>query len=164
MDKKSYEEISELAKKQEELLRFPHFNNKDAWDLGCFLVQRIYEKQIELAVAIRKLNGSVIFQYGTEQTNQNNINWMKRKFNTVALMERSSYGAWAASLASGETVLTHGLNENEYVFCGGGFPIRLTTGEIVAVLTVSNLPHEEDHRFMIDALKDWLNVEDVPFI
>lgn len=164
MGTQNYAEIDKTAKKQDELLRFEHFTNRDAWELGCFMVQRIYERKLEMAVAIRKLNGTIIFQYGTEETNQNNQNWMRRKFNTVSLMERSSYGAWAASHVSGESLETHGLSEKDYALCGGGFPIRLKSGELVAVLTVSNLPHEEDHRFMIDALQDWLKAENVPYI
>ena len=162
MEKQKYEAINEAVKKQEELLRFDHFTNRDAGELGSFMVQRVYEKGIELAVSIRKLNGTVIFMHETEKTNQNNQNWMNRKFNTVSLMERSSYGAWAESLVTGETVSFHGLDEKDYVFCGGGVPIRLKTGELVAVLIVSNLPHEEDHRFVVDSLKEWLKAE-VPF-
>ena len=86
MEKQKYEAINEAVKKQEELLRFDHFTNRDAWELGSFMVQRVYEKGIELAVSIRKLNGTVIFMHETEKTNQNNQNWMNRKFNTVSLM------------------------------------------------------------------------------
>ena len=161
MDKKDYIELNELLLHHEQKLRFEHFSNKDAWELGSFLVKKVYESEIELAIAIRKMNGNIIFQHGTDKTNLNNQNWMNRKFNTVLLMERSSLGSWAFSFISGEQVTTHGLSDRDYIFCGGGFPIRLKTGEIVAVITVSNLPHQRDHMFIADTLKDWLNISGI---
>ena len=164
MDRQDYERINEITKKQEALLRFEHFSNQDAWELGKFLVQRIYGRNIDLAVAIRRPDGNIIFQYATEGTNLENENWMRRKFNTVSLLKRCSLGAWANSFLTGETVESKGLSEADYVFCGGGFPICLRTGEMTAVLTVSNLPHEQDHEFIAGALEDWLNAEEVPHL
>ncbi len=164
MDRQDYERIDEITKKQETLLKFEHFSNRDAWELGKFLVQRIYDRNIDLAVAIRRPDGNIIFQYATEGTNLENENWMRRKFNTVSLLKRCSLGAWANSFLTGETVEAQGLSEADYVFCGGGFPICLKTGELAAVLTVSNLPHEQDHEFIAGALEDWLNAEGVPHL
>ena len=155
-----YAKINELALQQENELRFNTFNHKTAWDLGCFMVDRIYKQGIELVVSIRELNGYILFQHGTETTNLNNQNWLRRKFNTVVLTERSSYGAWADANAKGETPAFHGLSDADYAFCGGGFPIRLQSGEMVGVLLVSNLPHEEDHQFIIDSLREWLQAEE----
>ena len=162
MDNERIIHIQKIVEKQEEMLRFEHFSNNDAWELGKFLVGKIQEKEIELSVAIRRLNGNIIFQYASEKTTLNNQNWMQRKFNTVTLMNCSSLNAWAQSFISGEHVQTHGLSENEYVFCGGGFPIRLQSGELAAVITVSNLPHEQDHQFLVESLSEWLSVENVP--
>ncbi len=39
------------------------------------------------------MNGTILFQHMTEGTYLNDQNWMNRKLNTVALIERSSYGA-----------------------------------------------------------------------
>ena len=154
-----YAKLNELTLKQEQMLRFEHFSHKDAWELGCFMVDRIYKSGVELVVSIREVNGYILFQHGTETTNLNNQNWMRRKFNTVVLTERSSYGTWADANVKGESVAVHGLKDGDYVFCGGGFPIRLKSGEMVGVLLVSNLPHEQDHQFIIDSLQEWLQVE-----
>lgn len=164
MNKEDYVKLNEIILEQEALLRFLKFSNRDAWELGNHLVNKIYEKKQELSISIRKLNGNILFQHCTEGTNLNNQNWMKRKFNTVSLMERSSLGAWAVSFITDEEIRTHGLSEKDYIFCGGGFPIRLKTGEMVAVLTVSNFPHERDHDFIVKALSKWLGVDKVPEI
>ena len=157
----NYETVKSIIQKQEEQLRFDCFSHEDAWALGCFIVKRIQDASIDLTVAITKTNGHILFQYATEKTSKNNQNWMKRKFNTVCLMEKSSLGAWVQSLISGNAIKEHGLNDYDYVFCGGGFPIRLKTGEMIAVLTVSNLPHQQDHMFIADALSEWLKVDGV---
>ena len=162
MNKQECIELKKVLTQQEEMLRFEHFSNQDAWELGSFLVKKVYAEKIALAIAIRKPTGNILFQHCTENTSLNNQNWMQRKFNTILLMECSSLAAWAQSLISGEEVATHGLDSRDYVFCGGGFPIRLKTGEMVAVLTVSNLPHEQDHDFIITALSEWLHMKDVP--
>ena len=160
----NYADIIETAKKQEELLRFDHFSNRDAWNLGSFLVQRVFDRQIDMAISIRKLNGNVIFQFATQNTTLSNQQWMQRKFNTVSLTESSSLRAWATAAFKGQSLSDQGISPEDYAFCGGGFPIRLKSGELVAVLIVSNLPHKQDHGFVIDGLSAWLNVPGVPVV
>lgn len=162
METMNLESINELLQKQEEMLQFERFTNQDAWELGKLMVEEIAERGIELAVCIRKLNGNIIFQYATDQTNLNNQNWMNRKFNTVSLMEKSSLRATVLSKLMNEDVARHGLSDTDYIFCGGGFPIRMKGSSMVAVLTVSNLPHVKDHAFIADCLSKYLKVEDVP--
>jgi uncharacterized protein (UPF0303 family) len=161
MEIKDYEAVRDATEAQERLLRFETFSNKDALELGMFIASEVYAQNMDLAIGIRKLNGALLFHHLTPGTNLTNQLWMRRKFNTVSLMERSSLGAWAISHISGETVSSHGLSDEDYVFCGGGFPIRLVSGELVAVLTVSNLPHPEDHRFLVNALAEFLGVKDL---
>lgn len=160
----NYSEIEKIAKEQEEKLVFEHFSNKDAWELGQFMVNRLYEKNITLAVSIRKLNGAVIFQHLPDGTNLLNQVWMNRKFNTVSMNERSSFGYWAELNAQGISLTDVSLEASEYALGGGGFPVRLKTGEIVAVIITSNLPHEKDHAFIVETLKEWLDKQDVPEI
>lgn len=162
MELKDYELVRDVTAQQEEQLRFESFSNKDAFELGTFLANRVYGRGMKLAIGIRKLNGALLYHHLTPGTNLTNQLWMRRKFNTVSLMERCSLGAWAISHISGESVATHGLSEEDYVFVGGGFPIRLVSGELVAVVTVSNLPHPDDHEFLVNALADFLGVEGLP--
>lgn len=159
MGEVNYEEIEKMTGEQERKLRFDHFSNKDAWELGNFITGKIYAENRELAVAIRRLNGTIIYQHLTEGTNHINQNWMERKFHTVSYFERCSLGVWAKEEGSEDTAEKNGLKKENFAFVGGGFPIRLKTGEIVAVLTVSNLPHMDDHGFIIEALSEYLGKE-----
>ena len=146
---------AEVAQQEKEL-RFDTFNSSVAWELGCFMVERVRKLGIDLAISIRKLNGNIVFQHVTDGTSMDNQLWMDRKFATVALLEKSSYAAWIQSQISGKVVADHGVSDEDYVFCGGAFPIRLKTGELVGTVIVSNLPHEQDHQFVVDSLTEWL--------
>ena len=156
--------IIEITTKQEEMLRFDHFSGRDAWDLGSLLVQRAFDRQLDIAISIRKLNGHVVFQYTTQNTTLSNQQWMKRKFNTVSLTENSSLRAWATAEHKGQSFADQGISSADYAFCGGGFPIRLKSGELVGVLIVSNLPHKLDHGFAVDGIAQWLGVSGVPVV
>lgn len=164
MKKAKYMEIIAQVTEQEEMLRFDHFTNKDAWELGKLYVEKISNEGINMAVAIRKVNGNTVFSYFTDGTNLCNENWMRRKFNTVILNEMSSFKQWAIHDMKGRSAEDIGLTTKDYALVGGGFPIKLKNGEMVAVVLASNLPHEKDHRFIVEGLADFLNVEGVPQI
>ena len=68
-------------------------------------------------------------------------------------------GSLMVAEMTGEGVEECGLSSREYVFCGGGFPIRLKSGELVAVALASGLPDVQDHGFLIDCLAKYLDVE-----
>ena len=164
MSTMDYKQIADIALQQENLLRFDRFTNKDAWNLGAFLVQRAEKQGVAMAVSIRKLNGNIVFQHCSDGQTMNNENWIRRKFNTVCLTEGCSLRAWASSIVKNQDLTAQGLDAKDYALCGGGFPIKLKTGEMAGVLIVSNLPHLQDHAFLIGALSEYLSAKDVPAI
>ncbi|MDR2185665.1 MAG: heme-binding protein [Treponema sp.] len=153
-----------LVKKQEELLRFPHFNRQDAWDLGNIFVSEILNKNLELAVSIRLLSGMVLFQYAPEGTNLNNEHWMTRKFNLVRDKEQSSLLTLLIWKGKKESVLQQGLDPGKYVACGGGFPIRIENSGVAGAVLVSGLPHLTDHDVLVECISRYLRVTNAPRI
>ena len=164
MSQENYTAIIEAAAQQEAMLRFDHFTAKDAYDLGTFMANRVYERGMEMAICIRKANGHILYQHCTQATTLSNQMWMQRKFNTAVMTEGSTLRAWAGLEKKGQVPQDQGVSPLDYAYCGGGFPIRLKTGEFVGVAIVSNLPHWEDHRFLAEAIADYLGVKDVPVI
>ena len=160
----TYAQIIAAVKQQEDLLRFDHFTEEDAWALGVFLAERVRSTGLEMAISIRKLSGHILFQHCTKGTTLSNQQWMNRKFNTVRLTEGASLRAWASLMDRGQTPQDQGVDPLDYAYCGGGFPVRLKGGELVGAVIVSNLPHREDHRFIASALADYLHKENVPHI
>ncbi len=159
----TYAQIISVVRQQEDLLRFPHFTEEDAWQLGVFLAERVRTAGLEMAISIRKPSGHILFQHCTKGTTLSNQKWMNRKFNTVLLTEGASLRAWANLMDRGQKPEDQGVSPLDYAYCGGGFPIRLTSGELVGAAIVSNLPHREDHRFIASALADYLG-KDIPYI
>lgn len=154
----SLEEAARILSEQEELLRVDSFSNWDAWELGCLMVQESARRGIGLAACIRKLNGNIVFQAAGEGTDLTNQLWMDRKFRTVSLMERSSLLATVNCRLQGQSIRGMGLSDADYVLCGGGFPIRSRDGSLLMVATVSALPHQQDHAFLVDCLSRFLKI------
>lgn len=159
-----YALIAQTVQTQENMLRFDRFTAHDAWELGSFITSTVYEKGMEMAICIRKPGGHILFQHCTQNTTLSNQNWMQRKFNTAILTESASLRAWANLNLKGQVPQDQGVSPLDYAYCGGAFPIRLRSGELVGVLIVSNLPHREDHRFVVSCLAQYLGVSDVPEI
>ena len=159
-----YQNIYSLTSSQEELLKFSHFTNEDGKKIGEFVSQYCKDKGKVVAVAVRKVNGAILYHFLPEDTNLGTQIWMKRKFNTVARCEKSSLGVWADFMMKKETLKDHAMPETDFALCGGGFPIRLSSGEFVGVITASNLMHIEDHQVVVDALAEYLGRSDVPKI
>lgn len=159
-----YAQIAGIVKSQEDMLRFDHFTARDAWELGAFIVSRVYDEGLDMAVCIRKMNGHILFQHCTQGTTLSNQQWMQRKFNTASLTEGASLRAWATLSLKAQTPQDQGVSPLDYAYCGGAFPIRLKTGELVAMAIVSNLPHRDDHRFVVRCIAQHLGVSGVPEI
>ena len=63
------EETIRILSMQEEILQFPHFTNKDAWELGSYMVSEAAHNGLPVVISIRLNNGYTLFQYGFKGTN-----------------------------------------------------------------------------------------------
>lgn len=158
-DQTGLQEAARILRQQEELLRVGSFSNQDAWKLGCLMVEESARRGIGLAACIRKLNGNIVFQAAGQGTDLTNQLWMERKFRTVSLMEHSSLLAMVTCRLQGQSIRGMGLSDSDYVLCGGGFPICSKGGNLLMVATVSALPHEQDHSFLVDCLSKYLDIQ-----
>jgi uncharacterized protein (UPF0303 family) len=77
-----------------------------------------------------------------------------RKANTVQLTHHSSLALRkrVESLEIQEEEL--GFNSGHLAVCGGGYPLY-SNGLLVGMAIVSGLPHEEDHEFIVESLKEF---------
>ena len=78
--------------------------------------------------------------------------------------ESSSFKQWALNMVNNYSVESMGMDQKDYVLCGGGFPIKLKNGEMVAVVLASNLPHQQDHMFLVNGIASFLGKDDMPQI
>lgn len=156
--------LVKVLNQQEDMLKFDTFTNKEAFELGTRMAQKVYDAGQSLAIGIFNVAGMAVYQHVTPGATVNNTLWMRRKFNTVMNRERSSLWFTVTSEMRGKDLAAHVLDTNDYALVGGGFPIRLKSGELVAVAVVSAFPHYEDHQFIVDALAEYLGVDNVPSV
>ncbi|MCI7450163.1 MAG: hypothetical protein MSD68_10860 [Blautia sp.] len=53
MSEVNYEEIKKMTEEQEKELRFDHFSNKDALDLGRFITDKIYAENMQKTCSLQ---------------------------------------------------------------------------------------------------------------
>ena len=144
--------------RQEELLVFRSFNEADAWNLGCALREEAEKYDAGLVIDIRSGN-QILFNSFMPGATIENIDWVRKKINLVEIMKTSSYLiGLEVKFGIGEEKIK-GLSEVDYAWHGGCFPVRLTTGEVVALVTVSGLPQRDDHKLVTDVIADYLGVD-----
>jgi len=148
----------EMLESQERALQPERFDLDSAWMLGCSIRQLCRARGVALAIEIR-LGRETVFYYAMKGTSSNNADWVRRKRNTVELMEKSSYAVGLALELEGSNLqVKSGLPQRDYASHGGSFPIRLKGMGCVGVVTVSGVPQREDHAIVVEALAEMCGV------
>jgi len=142
--------------KQEEVLRkieLDSFNNSLGLEMGLAVVNLAKERKQNIAIKIERLNHT-IFLYVDDNLPADKHNWLRRKANVAKHFEESSLSV-KKDMINGNMTLekTFALDEKEYLAKGGSIPIFVKNVGMVAIITVSGLHDEEDHKIIIDALK-----------
>lgn len=141
-----------LLAEQERLLQFARFSADDAWRLGSLLRDRLVSLEAGGSVEI-EIAGHTLFRCATAGAQPGQVNWIRRKRNTVHHFARSTYAVGRKLELEGETLHSkHGLEERDYVAHGGGFPLMLTGTGMVGSVIVSGLPQRDDHNLAVDCL------------
>jgi uncharacterized protein (UPF0303 family) len=142
---------------EEERLQFKHFDSDTAWAIGTALKAAAEKWRVAVAIDIQ-LQGHQLFSCSMEGTTVNNLDWIRRKRNTVMRFHRSSYAIGLELTRSPTASEWAGLDPKEYATHGGCFPIVVTGTGCVGTITVSGLPQREDHNLVVSALQDYLNL------
>lgn len=141
-----------VIEQQESSLRFDHFDNDDAWNLGCLIVEDARKKQLAIAVDIN-INGYTVFRYGFSGTNDNNNRWLTRKANTVNTVHKSTLRVYGELVRADEDLESDWhLDPMKFACMGGGFPIFVNGVGVVGSVIVSGLSHFEDHDMVVEGI------------
>jgi uncharacterized protein (UPF0303 family) len=144
--------------RQEELLVFKKFDESDAWKLGNALRLEATKYSSGVAIDIRR-EEEILFFSAMPGATAENANWARRKRNLVNLMSTSSYLVGLEVKFSDAINRVKDLDEVDYAWHGGCFPIRVEGQGIVATATISGLPQREDHKLVSDVIADYLGVD-----
>ena len=115
---------------------------------GNWIVARGKKDSMPLAVAVY-YEDVRIFQGFLDGTSAKNEMWVNRKINTVRATSHSTLYSRAVMEKTG-AYQELGLENHmgELAICGGGVAIR-KGDQVVAVVIVSGLPHEDDHNLIM---------------
>jgi uncharacterized protein (UPF0303 family) len=143
---------------QEKRLQFKKFDAATAWQIGSALKAAAEKRNAAVAIDI-SLHGHPLFAFSMPGTTPDNLEWIRRKRNTVQRYHRSSYAIGLKHEKNKTTLAeTTGLDVRDYATHGGCFPIILEGTGCVGTITVSGLPQRDDHEMVVATLQDFLGL------
>jgi len=144
---------------EEQELQFTKFNEETAWQLGCQMVEKC--KQDGLSVTIDITRGEhQLFHVSLKGTSADNDEWVKRKTRLVNRFGHSSFYMGQFLKSKGRTLRDiYLLDESDYAPHGGCFPIIVKGTGMIGTITVSGLPQEEDHKLVVQSIREYLAKE-----
>ncbi|MFI2432428.1 heme-degrading domain-containing protein [Streptomyces sp. NPDC018693] len=141
---------------QERRLVFRQFTYDDAWALGSLLVELARERQAPVTIDIHRA-GQQLFHAALPGSTPDNDAWIARKRRVVERYGASSYLVGSRFRAKGTTFEESSrLDPDTYAAHGGSFPIHVEGVGVIGAVTVSGLPQLQDHRFVVEALEEFL--------
>ena len=158
-------EILNALLQQEAILQFNRFDSEIAWRLGSWIVTKARKEELPIAVDIT-VSQRCLFHWSSNGAAIDNEVWIERKKRSVARFGHSSYYLGRQLAQLGQTPAErHYVDEANYAFHGGSFPIILRGTGVVGAITVSGLAQKEDHDLVVEALA-WIlrKRENVPQI
>ncbi len=148
----SKEYLDRIAAEEAELV-FDRFDEEDAWKLGSLMTEEARRRGIQLAIDIRR-PAQILFHSIVKGATPDNEEWIRRKSNVAFRFRKSSLAVNINLAIQGKNIEErYFLDPKEYIPFGGAFPIVVRHVGMVACATVSSLPHEEDHAFVVDCLR-----------
>jgi uncharacterized protein (UPF0303 family) len=148
-------ELQDLLQQEKEL-QFTEFTNETALEIGLRIIKQATAENKNFTIGIRR-NGQRLFHYAMPGTTRDNDSWVERKSNLAERFGHSSYYMFTFYQSLGMTMQQKSqLSETDYAASGGAFPIFIKNVGSVGVITVSGLPHEEDHKFVVSVIQNYL--------
>jgi uncharacterized protein (UPF0303 family) len=137
-------------------LHFQELSHQDALSIGLDLAERAEERGWPMVIAVF-LGDQRIFQYACEGTSAENDQWIARKRNTVLTFQQPSFLVGQRFASEGKNFYEEtGLNPEEYVCYGGGFPL-IVGNDMVGMVLTSGVPHQDDHGIIVEALRSFID-------
>ena len=151
-------DIAQIAR-QEEALRFDSFSEADAWALGSLMREQALQRNLPFVIDIR-IGTRPLFFTALPGSAPDNVDWVRRKVNTVYRFHKSSYRVGREYQLKGQVFdASRGMDLMTYAPNGGGFPLHVSGTGVIGAITVSGVPQRQDHEFVVEMLCRFLNTE-----
>jgi uncharacterized protein (UPF0303 family) len=152
-------EILDGLLKEENELQFSSFNEESAWQLGRRLVECATRENLPVTIDITR-GQQQLFHASGPGASADNDEWVKRKVRLVYRFAHSSFYMGQLLKSMGKTIEeAFLLPESEYAPHGGCFPIIIKGTGMIGTVTVSGLAQEDDHRLVVETLREYLAQE-----
>ncbi len=151
MTPQEYRSRADAILAEEQALNFPRFSFHDALTVGLRILD-LAPKPVAVRITIGEL---LLFAAAQDGTTPDNSVWLDRKSAVVRRYGKSSYWLHHDLRAKGRSLADLMPGPEPMADHGGAVPLRLA-GRPVGIVGVSGLPHDEDHGFAIQALRERL--------
>jgi uncharacterized protein (UPF0303 family) len=153
------DDILKQLLQEEQELQFMSFNEAIAWQIGCHLVDRALKDDLSVTVDITR-GDHQLFHASLCGTWSDNDEWVKRKVRLVYRFGHSSFYIGQLLKSKGKSIVeAYLVSESEYASHGGCFPVIVKDTGVIGTITVSGLRQEEDHKLVVQAIRDYLAQE-----
>lgn len=147
------EQIRKIEEDRKSVVQ-PSFSYEKAFKVGTAMYERAKEQKLPIVISIT-MNRHRIFYAALDGSTCDNDNWVRRKENTVYYFEKSSYELSLAMTLKEDTLDNrYGMAKSEYAAAGGCVPIVVEGAGMVGTIGISGLKQNEDHDFVMAALKE----------
>ena len=153
------EEALTTLLQEEQELQFTRFNETTAWQIGTQMVERAMRENLPITIDITR-GQHQLFHASMPGTALDNDEWVKRKVRLVNRFGHSSFYMGQILKSKGKRIEeSYLIPESEYAAHGGCFPIIVKGTGMAGTVTVSGLPQEEDHKFVVESIRSFLAKE-----
>jgi uncharacterized protein (UPF0303 family) len=153
------EDVLTKLLQEEHDLQFVTFNELTAWKLGSLLVELATDKGLAVTIDITR-GEHQLFHASLPGTSADNDEWVKRKVRLVYRFGHSSFYMGQFLKSKGKRIEdSYLIPESQYAPHGGCFPVIVKGTGMVGTVTVSGLPQEEDHKLVVQAIREFLAKE-----
>src|SRR5688572_26334344 len=152
------EPLKHLLQEEQEL-RFENFNETTAWQIGSQLVEQATNAGLSITINITR-GDHQLFHASLPGTSADNDEWIKRKVRLVNRFGHSSFYMGQLLKNRGKSLEeAYRISEDLYAPNGGCFPIIIKDTGMIGTITVSGLAQEDDHKLVVQAIRDYLAQE-----
>ena len=153
------DDILKQLLQEEQDLQYSSFNEDTAWKLGTQLVEQARSKRLPVTIDITR-GAHQLFHASLPGTSADNDEWIKRKVRLVNRFGHSSLYMGQLLKHKGKSIEeAYLISERDYGPHGGCFPIIVKNTGMVGTITVSGLSQDEDHKLVVQAIRQYLAQE-----
>lgn len=153
------EDILKTLLQEEQELQFSQFNEMTAWKLGSLLVEKAVQQGLAITIDITR-GEHQLFHASLPGTSADNDEWVKRKVRLVYRFGHSSFYMGQMLKSKGKRIEeSYLIPESLYAPHGGCFPVIVRGTGVIGTVTVSGLPQEEDHKLVVQSIREFLAKE-----